>query len=97
MVSLTRLGARMIQGSLVTLRGSCGKAACSCAQGRNRYHQRHYLSWTERGRTRMLYIPRGQLKAFRDGVRAWVEFKRIAQHLARLNAQILKAKEVKSR
>jgi hypothetical protein len=56
-------------------------------------HQRHYLSWSEAGRTRMLYIPRAQLKGFQGGVRAWVEFKRLAQELARYNARRLKSQE----
>jgi len=91
--SLAALSARMIQGSLVTLRGPCGKASCACARIQARHHQRHYLSWTEAGRTRMLYIPQAQLKGFQRGVRAWVEFKRLAQELARQNARLLKSQE----
>ena len=86
----------MIRGSLVTLEGHCGKPSCSCAHNRVRYHRRHYLSWTEAGRTRMLYVPRAGLKSFQRGIKAWVEFKQIAQQLARLNAQILKSKKVKT-
>ena len=86
----------MIQGCLVTLEGSCGKPSCSCAQRRDRYHRRRYLSWTEAGRTRMLYLARADLKAFQRGIKAWAEFKRIAQQLAHLNAQTLKSKEVKT-
>ena len=83
----------MIQGSLVTLRGPCGKASCACSQSQAHYHARHYLSWTEAGRTRMLYIPKAKLKGFRQGIQAWAEFKRRAQQLGRLNAQILKSQE----
>ena len=91
--SLAALSARMIQGSLVTLQGPCGKASCACARLEARHHQRHYLSWTGAGRTRMLYIPQAQLKEFQGGVQAWVEFKRLAQELARLNARRLKSQE----
>jgi hypothetical protein len=38
----------------------------------------------------MLYIPRARLRDFQRGTQAWTEFKRRAQQLARLNAQILK-------
>ena len=90
---LTRLAPTIIQGSLVTLKGSCGKPSCACARNSDRQHVRHYLSWTEAGRTRMLYIPQAKLKQFREGIQAWTEFKRRAQQLARLNAQILKSQE----
>ena len=44
----------------------------------------------------MLYIPRAQRKTFQRGIQAWAKFKRLAQRLARLNAQILKSQEVKT-
>jgi len=90
---LTRLAPLVIQGSLVTLKGPCGKASCACARNPKRQHLRPYLSWREAGRTRMLYIPAPRLQAFQRGTRAWFQFKRRAQQLARLNAQILKAQE----
>ena len=64
---------------------------------RERHHLRYYLSWTEAGRTHMLYIPHSQLKAFQQGVRAWSDFKHLAQQVARLNAQTLKAEKGKPR
>lgn len=88
--TLTRLAPGVIQGSLVTLKGPCGKPSCACARHPDRQHLRYYLSWTEAGRTRMLYIPATRLRAFRRGTQAWRQFKQRAQRLARLNAQILK-------
>lgn len=87
---ITQVATHMVQGSLVALRGSCGKPSCACAGNRDRAHLRHYLSWTEGGRTRMLYIPQDQLEAFRQATRAWAEFKRLSQQLARRNALKLK-------
>jgi Family of unknown function (DUF6788) len=92
--ALAGLAPSVIQGSLVKLEGSCGKPSCVCARDRNRQHVRHYLSWNEAGRTHMLYIPQARLKDFRRGTQAWSEFKRRAQQLARLNAQILKSQEL---
>lgn len=83
----------MIQGSLVTLNSPCGKPSCACAKNREKYHKRYYLSWTEAGRTHMLYIPTKQLKAFKQGIRAWNRFKEISKQLARLNAHALKAEK----
>ena len=87
----------MVQGSAVTLRRPCDKASGVCAQQRERYHLCSYLSWTEAGRTHMLYVPHRQLKAFHLGVRAWSDFKRLAQQVARLNAQIFKAEKDQTR
>ncbi len=88
----------MVQGSDVTLRGACGKAPCACGQQRERHHLRYYLSRTEADPTHMLYIPRSRLKAFQQGVRGWrSDFKRLAQHLAGLNAQTLKSEKGKPR
>jgi len=94
--ALTRLAPTIIQGSLVSLKGSCGKPSCACARNSDRQHVRHYLSWTEAGRTRMLYLPAVQLEGFRRGTQAWSQFRQRAQELARLNAQILKFQESKS-
>lgn len=90
---LNRLATQMVQGSLVTLNGPCGKSSCVCARTRKHYHRRYYLSWTEGGRTRMMYIPSKRLKAFQQGIRAWSRFKEISKQLARLNAQILKSEQ----
>lgn len=92
---LTRLAPQIIQGSEVTLKGPCGKTSCACARDLERQHLRHYLSWTEAGCTRMLYIPSTQLQAFQWGTQTWTQFKHRAQQLGRLNAQILKSQESK--
>ena len=40
----------------------------------------------------MLYIPSGQLEAFKRGVKAWTAFKELSKRLARLNAEVIKSK-----
>ena len=87
---LNSLATQIIQGSLVTLKGPCGKASCACAKSKKHYHKRYYLSWTEDGRTHMMYISSKQLRAFQQGVRAWSRFKEISKQLARINAKTLK-------
>ncbi len=40
-----------------------------------------------------MLIPTKQLKAFKQGIRAWNSFKKISKQLARLNAHALKAEK----
>ena len=70
----------MIRGSVVVHRRRCGKPTCRCAGG-EALHESTVLSYSERGRTRFVMLPAGQVAA----VRAAVECYRAAQ--AKLEAQ----------
>ena len=70
----------MIRGSVVVHRRRCGKPTCRCAGG-EALHESTVLSYSERGRTRFVMLPAGQVAA----VRAAVEHYRAAQ--AKLEAQ----------
>jgi acyl-CoA reductase-like NAD-dependent aldehyde dehydrogenase len=70
----------MIRGSVVVHRRRCGKPTCRCAGG-EALHESTVLSYSERGRTRFVMLPAGQVAA----VRAAVERYRAAQ--AKLEAQ----------
>jgi len=47
----------LIEGSFVTLGRKCGKPTCRCASGEKHYSK--FLSRSERGRTRLIYVPAG--------------------------------------
>ncbi|MGI9001491.1 MAG: DUF6788 family protein [Pseudonocardia sp.] len=65
---------RMVRGSVVVHRRRCGKPTCRCAGG-EQLHESTVLSYSERGRTRFLMLPPGEVAA----VRAAVERYRAAQ------------------
>ncbi len=65
---------RVIRGSVVVHRRRCGKPTCRCAGGED-LHESTVLSYSERGRTRFVMLPPGQVAA----VRAAVERYRAAQ------------------
>jgi hypothetical protein len=48
----------LVAGSLVTLGRKCGKPNCRCATGEKHYSK--FLSRSEAGRTRLVYIPAGK-------------------------------------
>lgn len=64
----------MIRGSVVVHRRRCGKPTCRCAGGED-LHESTVLSYSERGRTRFVMLPSGEVAA----VRAAVERYRAAQ------------------
>ncbi len=65
---------RMVRGSVLTHRRRCGKPTCRCAGGEE-LHESTVLSYSERGRTRFIMLPPGEVAA----VRAAVERYRAAQ------------------
>jgi len=70
----------MVRGSVVTHRRRCGKPTCRCAGG-EQLHESTVLSYSERGRTRFVMLPPGEVAP----VRAAVQRYRAAQ--ATLEAQ----------
>ena len=52
----------MIRGSVVVHRRRCGKPTCRCAGGQA-LHESTVLSYSERGRTRFVMLPAGQVAA----------------------------------
>ena len=75
----------MIRGSIVKLKGKCGKPNCACNHEPTKEHIRYYLSYSEAGKTRMIYIPKKQLPEVEDGIRAWKTFKETSKKLAKFN------------
>lgn len=57
----------MIRGSVVVHRRRCGKPTCRCAGGED-LHESTVLSYSERGRTRFVMLPPGDVAATRAAV-----------------------------
>ena len=57
----------LMRGSLLLRRMKCGKSNCRCAKGEG--HQSLFVVISEKGRTRLLYVP----KDWEPLVRQWVE------------------------
>jgi hypothetical protein len=75
----------MIRGSIVKLKGKCGKPNCACSHDPVKEHIRYYLSYNEEGKTRMIYIPKKRLQDVEAGIRAWKSFKETSKKLAEFN------------
>jgi hypothetical protein len=56
----------VLPGSLITLRRRCGKASCHCASGQP--HETPALSYSVGGRSKMLTLRPGEVKAVASAV-----------------------------
>lgn len=74
---------RMMRGSFVVLRKKCGKAGCTCTRGM--LHPTRYLSASEQGRTRMVYVSAEQAATVKAGAERYQRFRRARAELVKLS------------
>src|ERR1700751_1716346 len=78
----------MIQGGLSETTRGCGNPNCACHRDPARRHGPHlYITWTEKGRSRSLYVPAGRVQQARRAHAAWAQFWACAVRLAAANRQ----------
>ena len=80
---LLRAARIMIQGGLSETTRCCGNPNCACHRDPHRRHGPHlYITWTEKGRSRALYVPAHRIKQARRAHAAWAQFWESAVRLA---------------
>lgn len=81
----------MLQGSIVKINSRCGKKGCRCEQGH--YHGiSHYLSYKEKGRTQMVYIPKSLVPEIERRVESFKKYWDLGVKLSQVNLNELKDK-----
>ena len=83
----------MLRGSIVQIKGRCGKANCACAHDPSRKHTRYYLSYSEKGKTQMIYLPKKKVAEVRKATEAWRRLKEISEEISRKNLKQYREKE----
>ena len=83
----------MPRGSIIQIKGRCGKANCVCAHDPSRKHTRYYLSYSEKGKTQMVYLPKKKVAEVRKATEAWRRFKEISEEISRENLKQYREKE----
>lgn len=79
---------KFTRGSVVELRRPCTRKICkACKSGRK--HPAWYLSISERGGTRLTYLPRDKVKAVRAMTRNWRKLKELMKELAGMNMRTI--------
>ena len=85
---LLRAAPIMIQGGLSETTRRCGNPNCACHRDPDRRHGPNlYITWTEKGRSRSLYVPADRVPQARRAHAAWTEFWESAVLLAAGNRQ----------
>jgi hypothetical protein len=78
-----------VRGSVVVLRRPCTYAGCRlCRDGRR--HPATYLSMKEKGRTKLLYLPRHIVPQAKRWVVEWRRLEELLHQMSQTNAQVLR-------
>ncbi len=75
-----------IRGSLVVMNRFCGKPNCRCQKGHK--HKSTYLSQSQRGKTRMIYIPSYAVKKTKEYIKNYQKAKFILNILSDINIKL---------
>ncbi len=78
-----------IRGSVTVLRRPCTRAGCRlCREGKR--HPATYLSLKEKGRTRLIYLPKSLIAQARQWVAEWRRLEGLLQQMSQTNARMLR-------
>jgi hypothetical protein len=79
---------KMLWGSLGAVYRRCGRKGCHCAAG-EKHGPVFYLTRSEDGRTRNIYVPEELRQEVAAGVAAYRRYRELGQEIAESNAQRL--------
>jgi hypothetical protein len=78
-----------VRGSVVVLRRPCTYKGCRlCWEGQR--HPATYLSLKEKGRTRLIYLPKGLTAQAKAWVAEWRRLEELLGQMSRTNARMLR-------
>ena len=77
-----------IRGTLVIMNRFCGKPNCRCRKGYK--HKSVYLSQSQKGKTRMIYIPQASVKKTAEYIKNHQKTKDILDIVSDINIKLLK-------
>ncbi len=77
----------LVKGNVYEMARKCGKSSCACTRGD--LHRSMVLSWSHRGKTRLMSIPSGRLAELRRKSEEYLRVRRARAHVSVLHKQIL--------
>lgn len=78
-----------VRGSVTVLRRPCIRAGCRlCREGKR--HPATYLSLKEKGRTRLIYLPKGLVSQAKAWVSEWRRLDELLRQMSKTNAEMLR-------
>jgi hypothetical protein len=78
-----------LRGSVVVLRRPCTYRNCRLCRSGQR-HPATYLSMKQKGRTRLLYLPKAMVPVARQWVAEWKRLEGLLREMVQTNADILR-------
>lgn len=79
----------ILRGSIVVVERYCGKPNCRCVKGFK--HRSLYLSQSNNGESRLVYIPKRSEKQTRQFIRNYQLLKGIMEKISRVNMELVTA------
>ena len=79
----------ILRGSIVVVKRYCGKANCRCLKGFK--HRSLYVSQSNKGESRLVYIPRHSEKEVRRLIHNYKALKANMEKISRINIQLATA------
>lgn len=77
----------LVKGNVYEMARKCGKPSCACTRGE--LHRSMVLSWSHRGKTRLMSIPSERLAELRRKSEEYLRVRRARAHVSVLHKQIL--------
>lgn len=77
----------IMRGSIVMVKRYCGKASCRCLKGHK--HRSLYISQSNKGESRLIYIPQRSEKEVRRLIRNYQALKGVMEGISRINMQLV--------
>jgi hypothetical protein len=77
----------ILRGSLVMVKRYCGKAKCRCLKGFK--HRSLYVSQSNKGESRLVYIPQRSEKEVRRLIRNYQTLKSVMEEISRINMRLV--------
>jgi len=77
----------LVKGNVYEMARKCGKPSCACIRGE--LHRSMVLSWSHRGKTRLMAIPPERLAELRKKSEEYLRVRRARAHVSVLHKQIL--------
>lgn len=77
----------MLKGSVVTLARRCGKTGCKCNRGEK--HKSKYLSISDGGKTRMIYLKPGMEMKVGEAAERYRRFRSARARLVKVQKEVL--------
>jgi len=77
----------MVKGSVIILARRCGKPGCKCNRGEK--HKSKYLSISDGGKTRMIYLKPGMEMKVREAAERYRRFRSARARLVKIQKDVL--------